>query len=79
MTEASERMVTLHERMVHLIEQLGMPVSEVALVINKYVKALLRALVESGMDMNFRSSTPNHGPSEWIRRRQTPRSPWIVS
>ena len=48
MTEASERMVTLHERMVHLIEQLGMPVSEVALVINKYVKALLRALVESG-------------------------------
>ena len=40
--------ITLHERMVHLIEQLGMPVSEVALVINKYVKALLRALVESG-------------------------------
>ena len=41
---ASEVMLTLHEQMVHLVEQLRMPLLEVSLVIAKYARLIIRRL-----------------------------------
>jgi hypothetical protein len=43
--DATEGMVTLTERMVHLIGQLGMPVVEVAVVLRRRIDALLTPLL----------------------------------
>ena len=43
---SSESMVTLQERMVHLTEQLSMPLIEVSLIINRWIKALMTRLEE---------------------------------
>ena len=43
---SSESMVTLQERMVHLTEQLSMPLIEVSLIINRWIKALMARLEE---------------------------------
>ena len=43
---SSESMVTLQERMVHLTEQLSMPLIEVSLIINRWIKALMKRLQE---------------------------------
>ena len=42
--EATDGMVTLTERMVHLIGQLGMPVVEVAVVVRRRLDALIEPL-----------------------------------
>jgi hypothetical protein len=42
--EATDGMVTLTERMVHLVGQLGMPVVEVAVVVRRRIDALLGPL-----------------------------------
>ena len=44
MSGATDGMVTLTERMVHLIGQLGMPVVEVAIVVRRRIDALVRPL-----------------------------------
>jgi hypothetical protein len=43
---ATDSMVTLQERMVNLIGQLTMPVSEVALVLQHHIQGLLGSLNE---------------------------------
>ena len=43
---ALEGMVTLQERMVHLIQQLGMPLVEVSMVISKQISGLMKSLNE---------------------------------
>jgi len=39
-------MTTLHERIVHMVRQLGMPLIEISLVISKYTRILLSAIEE---------------------------------
>ena len=39
-------MTTLHERIVHMVRQLGMPLLEISLVISKYTRILLSAIEE---------------------------------
>ena len=41
-----QRMTTLHERIVHMVRQLGMPLIEISLVISKYTRILLSAIEE---------------------------------
>jgi len=41
-----QRMTTLHERIVHMVRQLGMPLLEISLVISKYTRILLSAIEE---------------------------------
>ena len=43
---AVDGMVTLHERMVNLINQLSMPLIEVSLVLSKHIAGLSRSLDE---------------------------------
>ena len=43
---ALQGMVTLQERMVHLIEQLSMPLVEVSMVISKQIRGLMKSLNE---------------------------------
>ena len=49
---SSESMVTLQERMVHLTEQLSMPLIEVSLIVNRWIKALLSRLEELADEHN---------------------------
>ena len=39
-----EKMTTLHERIVHMVRQLDIPVIEASLVVSKYTRILLQAL-----------------------------------
>ena len=41
-----QRMTTLHERIVHMVRQLGMPLLEISLVISKYTSILLSVIEE---------------------------------
>ncbi|MAK41551.1 MAG: hypothetical protein CL997_02540 [Euryarchaeota archaeon] len=49
---SSESMVILQERMVHLTEQLSMPLIEVSLIVNRWIKALLSRLEELADEHN---------------------------
>jgi hypothetical protein len=55
-------MVTLTERMVHLIGQLGMPIVEVAIVLQRRITSMLEPLEawaeQQGHDLDERVSTP---------------------
>ena len=59
---ATDSMVTLQERMVNLIGQLTMPVSEVALVLQHHIQGLLGSLnefvEETGATINERVAQP---------------------
>ena len=71
---ATDSMVTLQERMVNLIGQLTMPVSEVALVLQHHIQGLLGSLNEyaekTGATINERVSHP------WpIEERESNQSP----
>jgi len=59
---ATDSMVTLQERMVSLIGQLTMPVSEVALVLQHHIQGLLKTLNEfaekTGASINERVAHP---------------------
>ncbi len=72
---ATESMVLLQERMVNLIGQLTMPVSEVALVLQHHIQGLLGSLNEyvskTGASINDRVSHP--WPIE--RRDDMPQAP----
>jgi len=52
---ANEKLLFLRENMVHLTNQLSMPIIEVALVISKYIRILLdslqKAAIEEGEDL----------------------------
>ena len=71
---ATDSMVTLQERMVNLIGQLTMPVSEVALVLQHHIQGLLGSLNEyaekTGATISDRVSQP------WpIEERESNQSP----
>ena len=56
-------MVTLQERMVHLIQQLGMPLVEVSMVISKQILGLMKSLNEHIELTN--ETFPNNATQAW--------------
>ena len=44
--DPEQRMTTLHERIVHMVRQLGIPLLEMSLVVSKYTRILLSAIEE---------------------------------
>ena len=65
-----EGMVTLTERMVHLIGQLGMPIVEVAIVLQRRITSMVEPLLawaeEQGVELEPRALTYRR------RRRSSP-------
>jgi hypothetical protein len=47
-----EKMTNLHERIVHMVRQLNIPVLEVSLVLSKYIRVLTDALQAKAIESN---------------------------
>ena len=47
-----EKMTNLHERIVHMVRQLNIPVIEVSLVLSKYIRVLIDALEAKAIESN---------------------------
>jgi hypothetical protein len=47
-----EKMTNLHERIVHMVRQLNIPVVEVSLVLSKYIRVLIEALQAKAIESN---------------------------
>ena len=47
-----EKMTNLHERIVHMVRQLNIPVVEVSLVLSKYIRVLTDALQAKAIESN---------------------------
>jgi hypothetical protein len=47
-----EKMTNLHERIVHMVRQLNIPVVEVSLVLSKYIRVLIGALEAKAIESN---------------------------
>lgn len=47
-----EKMTNLHERIVHMVRQLNIPVVEVSLVLSKYIRVLIGALQAKAIESN---------------------------
>ncbi|NCG42804.1 MAG: hypothetical protein GWO84_04615 [Euryarchaeota archaeon] len=71
---ALQGMVTLQERMVHLIQQLSMPLVEVSMVISKQISGLMKSLNEHIELTN--ETFPNNATQAWsLTEDDTPESP----
>ena len=74
-SEVNEKLLFLRENMVHLTNQLSMPVLEVALVVSKYIRIVLESLENAAQAAGEELPQAILIHYQWILRKETSNFP----